>query len=295
MPTSNYFNHTNNVFEQHLMEDIFQEVIFMFGTDAFYIPRNSSQGDPIYGEDPLKTFTSNYPIEVYNLDTNDFEGMKETFSKFGIQIKDDYSVILSRKTFLQRVGQNPNYNRPLEGDLIWMPYVRGHGILYEIIFVNPVPDTAFGVLGKTDPYYYQLKLEAFKYSQEIIQTGLPAVDVISGQDAYTLQFLMSSANSQGNYITSEQVYQGANLSFATATAYVSSWDNPSLTLDVTNISGVFTTTANVIGSVSNAIYSLVSYDPLQAVLIREPFDNEATLTEGEDYINFNESNPLGTV
>ena len=297
MPVSKYFNHTNNIYEQHLLEDIFCEVIQLTGTEAFYIPRNASQGDPVYGEDPLKTFTTNFPIEVYNTDTMEFEGMKETFSKFGIQIKDDYSVLLSRKTFLQRVqaNSNGNYTRPLEGDLIWMPYVRGTGILYEITFCNPVPETAFGVLGKREPYYYQLKLEAFKYSQELIQTGMPDVDIISGEDAYTISFTMSANNSQGNYSVTEQVYQGTSLPSATAVAYVSYWDNPSLTLNVTNISGVFATNANVIGSISNAIYTLVSYDSLQANLIREPFDNEVILDEGESYLNLSESNPLGQI
>src|SRR4051812_28771654 len=148
MPVSPYFNHTTNRAEQGLVEDLLVEAIYLFGTEAFYIPRDSIQEDIVYGEDQLKSFTSSYPIEIFNSDTMDFEGQKEVFSKFGIEMKLDYTVLLSRKTFLQRVAQNGRYNRPIEGDLIWIPHVRGSGILYEITFVNPEDDMF--VLGRSN-------------------------------------------------------------------------------------------------------------------------------------------------
>lgn len=287
MPTSKYFNHTNNRAEQNLVEDLLVEAIFLYGTEAFYIPRDSTQEDIIWGEDQLKTFTTNYPIEIFNSDTMDFEGQKEVFSKFGIEMKLDFTVLLSRKTFLQRVAQNNNYSRPLEGDLIWIPHVRGKGILYEITFVNPEDDMF--VLGRSNPYYYKIKLEQFKYSNEIINTGQEEVDAIPGQDSYTISFLVSATSSQGNYIVNEVVTQGS------ASAHVSSWDRPSLTLNVTNISGVFSGSANVIGSTSNAHYRLISYDNMQDNLPREPFDNEEIKTEGEGYINTDEINPFAEI
>lgn len=291
MPTSPYFQRSNQFNEQRLMEDLFVEVIKNFGTDAFYLPRNSQQTDLIYGEDPMKSFTTNYPIEVYNVDVNDFEGQREVFSKFGIELKIEYTVIMSRKSFLQRVNFNPAYQRPIEGDLLWIPHVRGKGILYEITFVNP--EANFFILNKSLPYYYSLKLEPFKYSQEIIQVGQPGADQISMQDAYTISFTMASANSFGDYIVTEVVYQGTSLPAATAEAYVSFWDQPSLTLNVTNITGVFSTNANVIGSISGASYELVSYNTLQDNLTREVYDNLETQTEGLSYINLSENNPLG--
>jgi hypothetical protein len=199
--------------------------------------------------------------------------------------------MLAKKTFLQRVAQNNKYNRPLEGDLLWVPVARGKGILYEITFVNPEDDMM--LLGRQQPYYWRLKLEQYKYSQSIMQTGLPEVDEIAGEAAYTISFQLASANSSGQFIVNEVVYQGNSLPNATSKAYVATWDNPTLTLNVTNIMGVFATNANVIGSVSNAHYTLVSYDTLQDNLIRQAFDNEDIRTEGEGYMNFDETNPFG--
>lgn len=291
MATNHYFNNAQgNLNEQRLMEDIFVECIQQKGTDAFYIPRDDSI-DPIFGDDPLASFSSYYPVEIYNNDTEDFEGQKEVFSKFGIEMKVEYTVMLARKTFLQRVAQNNNFNRPREGDLLWLPHVRGTGILYEITYCNPENDMM--LMGRQQPYYWRLKLEPYKYSHNVMQTGLPEVDAIPGQDAYTISFQLTSANSSGQFIINEVVYQGPSLPSATSKAYVSYWDNPSLTLNVTNIMGVFATNANVIGSVSNAHYTLLSYDPLQDNLIREPFDNEFFKSEGDGYINFSEENPFG--
>jgi len=104
--------------EAKLIEDIFVECIKITGTDAYYILRDDSNTDPIYGEDPLKTFTTAFPIEIYNSDTSDFQGQKEIFSKFGIEIETEYTVIMSRRSFLQQVEYNPNYQRPREGDLL---------------------------------------------------------------------------------------------------------------------------------------------------------------------------------
>ena len=293
MPISKYFLPSKQYNEQRLIEDLFVECIQLFGTEAFYLPRDPTidTTDLVYGEDPTKVYTTNYPIEIYNTDTTDFQGQREVFSKFGIELKLEYTVLISRKSFLQRVAQNNLYMRPIEGDLLWIPHVRGHGLLYEITFVNPESDMF--MLGRQFPYYWQLKMEPFKYSQEIIQVGLPSVDAIPGMDAYTLSFLLSSANSQGQYITLETVYQGSNLETSTASAFVSYWDNPTLTLNVTNITGTFTTNANVVGSLSNAMYNLVSFDPLQDNLIREVFDNLAINTEGNSYMDISEKNPLG--
>lgn len=292
MPVSKYFQPSRQLGEQRLLEDLMVEVIQLFGTDAFYIPRDSHI-DPVYGEDPTKTYTSNYPIEIFNVDVNDFQGQKEIFSKFGIELKVEYSILLSRKTFLQRVAQQTPYTRPLEGDLIWIPHVRGQGVLYEITFVNPEADMF--MLNRQFPYYYNIKLEPFKYSHEIIQTGVPEVDVISGQDAYTISFTMSSVGALGQYVVGEQVYQGSNLANSTANAYVSYWDNPSFTLNVTNIVGIFATNALIIGQNSGAQYTLTSYDLLADNLIRETFDNEVIRDEGLGYIDESESNPLGNV
>ncbi len=272
------------------MEDIFVECIKVFGTEAFYIPRDDSQTDLIYGEDPLKTFTTSFPIEVYNSDTTDYEGQKEMFSKFGIDIKNDYTVIMSRKTWKQRVPENPLYQRPREGDLIYIPHVSTGGTLFEITWVEPDKDMFLG--GRKWPYYYEMKLEPFKYSDELINTGNEEIDEVQEQDAYTLSLLVDVGI--GNYNDRETVFQGANLAFATAHAIVTSWNAPAHILNVANISGKLLNNHELIGAISGTNRMLLAYDPLQDNLAREVFDNETIQNEGLTSIDNSETNPLGS-
>jgi len=267
------------------MEDIFVETIKIFGTEAFYIPRDSNNDttDLVYGEDPTKTFTNSYPIEVYNSDTTDYEGQKEMFSKFGIDIKNDYTVLMSRKTWKQRVPQNPLYMRPREGDLIFIPHVSLGGTLFEITWVEPDKDMFIG--GRKWPYYYEMKLEPFKYSDEIIQTGNEDIDSVAMDDNYTINLALSPG--AGNYISQETVTQG------NTHAIVQVWDAPTNVLSVTNISGLFLASHNVIGLTSGTTRNLISFDDKQKVLEREVFDNEVIQNEGLGSIDTGETNPLG--
>lgn len=273
------------------MEDIFVECIKIFGTDAYYIPRDDSQTDLIYGENPLKSFTTVFAIEVYNSDTTDYEGQKEMFSKFGIDIKNDYTVIMSRKTWKQRVPENPLYQRPREGDLIYIPHVSLGGALFEITWIEPDKDMFLG--GRKWPYYYEMKLEPFKYSDELINTGNEDIDSVDTDDSYTLAFSVSTG--VGNYSARETVFQGANLAFSTAHALVSNWNAPTQILDVINISGKFLINQSIIGNISGTNRMLISYDPLQKNLEREVFDNETIQNEGLHSIDLTESNPLGSL
>lgn len=292
MPTNKYFNNGNGFTnEQSLLESIYTECIRITGTEAYYIIRDDINTDPIYGEDPLKSFTKAFPIEIYNSDAAEFEGQKEIFSKFGIQIKNEYTILISRRRFLQLVPIDFNYQRPKEGDLIWIPHLRGKGMLYEITFCNP--EKEFFALGKTTPYYYELKLEAFKYSEELINTGVPSIDAIRQEHAYTIMLQLANQNeSSGNYIINEIVYQGNSLSTATSTGYVNGWNAPLLQLNISNIMGELVAGQKIYGATSDAQYILSSYDATLNSLAREITDNAATLNEAllsEIFVD----NPLG--
>lgn len=287
MPTNRYFNNTQSLVEQRLIEDLWVESIQITGTDAFYIIRNDENTDFIYGEDPLKTFTSNFPIEIYNSDTTDFEGMKELFSKFGEEIHNDYTILLSRKTFKQRVKQNPLYDRPREGDLVFIPHVSRGGTLFEITWIEP--DADFFTLGRKLPYYYKMKLEPFKYSNEVLQTGILEVDTISGE-AYNIELQLSDGI--GDYIMGEYVFQGSDFVSSTQKAIVYNWDTNASVLSVTNTIGLFTVGQPIIGESSDSVYTLVSFDPMQNNTVREAFNNELITNEGVSYIDDSETNPL---
>ena len=293
MPTSVYFNNYNGKNEQRLFEDLIVESIKIMGFDGYYLPNdNDVARDLLYGEDPLKKFTSAFPVELYLSSALEYAGEKDFFSKFGLEIRNNVSVILSKRTFTQRVPQN-RFDRPHEGDLIYVPVLYGTGELYEIKFVDATKD--FFTLGRKIPYFYEMQLEKFKYSNEVIGTGMSDIDEVTTQDSYTINFEMQ--NNSGNYLYKELVYQSTDGTYANANSVgvVSSWDAPAKTLHVTNIAGDFKLNANIIGKSSQTSIKLISFDPMDVTLSRETYDNKVIETEADQFVDFSEQNPFGEI
>ena len=66
MATNVYFNNYNSYSEQRVVEDLIVESIKIMGFDAYYLPiENEEDRDILYGEDPIKKFSSAFPIEFY--------------------------------------------------------------------------------------------------------------------------------------------------------------------------------------------------------------------------------------
>lgn len=294
MPTNLYFNNYNSNAEQRVIEDLIVESIKIMGFEAFYLPNdNDIARDLLYGEDPIKKFQSAYPLEMYlSSDPLDYQGQQEFFSKFGLEIKDSVNVILSKRSFAQRVPQTI-MTRPREGDLVYVPFLNGTGELYEITFSEQSKD--FHMLGRKQPYFYELKLEKFKYSQEVIDTGTEEIDEIVEQNAYTIKLITGAGT--GTYELDEIVYQSNDNTFANATcqAVVQTWTPNDHILTITTIKGTFATNMRVIGQSSNAQYFLTTYDPYLDNVADSSYGNKTIKTESDSIIDFSESNPFGSL
>jgi hypothetical protein len=291
MAVSQYFNNYHSSGEQRLIEDLIVESIKIQGFDAYYIPMdNTVARDLLYGEDPIKKFKAAYQLEMYLSSSTEYMGEKEFFSKFGLEIKNNANVILSKRSFSQRVPQN-TFTRPREGDLVYVPFLNGTGELFEIKFTNQTKD--FFMLGRKVPYFYELELEKFKYSQESITTGIDDIDQVVTDSAYTLHLNVGAGT--GTYTIKELVYQSLDNTYANAKtiATVQSWIPSSNTLSVTNIMGTFGNTTPIIGVTSNAQYILASFDPLNTPSTHENYDNSYINTAGNAISDFSENNPFG--
>ena len=294
MPTSVYFNSYNSLAEQRVVEDLIVESIKIMGFDAYYLPiENDEDRDILYGEDPVKKFSAAFPIEFYLSSALEYSGEREFFSKFGLEIKNNASIIVSKRSFSQRVPQD-RFNRPREGDLIYVPFLNGTGEIFEIKFTNQNKD--FFTLGRKIPYFYELEIEKFKYSQEVIDTGVDAIDDVMSQSSYTLDFTVRNGNAL-DYTPKEIVFQSADNTHNNATSFatVQSWDITSNTLSVTTIVGDFTDNVLVIGVTSNARYYLTSYDPLKDSVRNEVYDNSYIDNQANNIIDFAETNPFGRI
>jgi hypothetical protein len=293
MPTSVYFNNYNSVAEQRVLEDLIVESIKIMGFDGYYLPNdNDIARDLLFGEDPVKKFQSAFPLELYLSNSLDYDGEKEFFSKFGLEIKNNINVIVSKRSFQQRVPQNV-FQRPREGDLIYVPYLNGTGELYEIKFADQ--DKDFHTLGRRVPYFYELQLEKFKFSHELISTGVQEIDDSATFSSYTIQ--LNVAAGTGTYQNKEIVYQAIDSTEANATvvAVVQEWNKKANTLNVTNIAGEFVPNRNIIGASSNASYVLANFDPLKDNVRDESSDNYIIENQANSIIDFSETNPFGSI
>jgi hypothetical protein len=220
----------------------------------------------------------------------DYSGEREFFSKFGLEIKNNANVILSKRSFSQRVPQDL-FTRPREGDLVYVPFLNGRGELFEIKFVNQNKD--FFTLGRKIPFFYELELEKFKYSQEVIDTGIADIDDAATQSSYTLDLNMSGGT--GVYQSKEIVYQSPDTTKANATvvAIAQSWS--ANTLSVTNIAGEFITGQRIIGATSNARFMLSTFNTLKDSTRNETYDNMYIDNQANNIISFDEINPFGKI
>ena len=263
------------------------------GFDSYYLPiQNEEDRDILYGEDPVKKFNSAFPVEFYLSSSMEYGGEREFFSKFGLEIKNNINVIISKRSFSQRVPQ-ALFTRPREGDLIYVPFLNGTGELFEIKFVNQTKD--FFMLGRKIPYYYELEMEKFKYSQERISTGVFEIDDVATQSAYTIDLTLTRG--ANNYTQKEIVFQSNDNTYANAivTATVQNWSNTSNTLSVSNITGEFVNNKLVIGTSSNARHTLTTFDSLADASRNEVYDNQHIFGEANTIIDFSEINPFGSI
>ena len=289
MATSVYFNNFSaaTINEHRLMEDVVVESIKIMGHDVYYIPRDSYNSvDEIFGEYAQSKFTRAYQIESYLANVEGYEGDGDFFSKFGLEIRDTSNFVLSRRSF-ERFIPSTIASRPREGDLVFVPMLNK---LFEIKFVEE--DLMFFSLGKRTPYIYELRCELFRFSNEDLDTGVEEIDIIERNNSYTIS--LSLNNGSGNYNIGEQIYQGANLTYATATAEVQNWFPSNTTIRLINIKGEFSTSANIVGVDSTTQYNVVSKDTAGSFTEFDYYDNKSSQTEGNNFIDLTETNPFGS-
>jgi len=158
--------------EQTLIEDLIIESIRIYGLDCWYVPRALGAKDDLLNEDDLPIFDQAYMIEMYVKNVEGFEGDGQFLSKFGLQIRDSMTLSVSMRRFSEDVALYNEQIRPNEGDLIYFPLTRK---MYEVMFVDNKP--IFYQLGALQ--MYDLRCELMEYSNEVFNTGVEEIDIIS--------------------------------------------------------------------------------------------------------------------
>ena len=274
-----------------LVEDLVIESLKIYGLDVYYLPRTTrDEVDYLFGEDSLKEYRTAHPIEMYLENVNGYDGEQDFISKFGLEIRDEMTMLVSRLRFRYAVN---GYTRPREGDLIYVPLLNG---FFEITYVeNENSQAMFYTLGRGrggNVYLYALRMKQFYFSNEIIDTGVKDID--NNIHGYYNKIRISLGSGAGKFVNDEIVYQGSSLSTATAQALVYDFQ-PNAYIDVYRMQGDFTSSANVKGNTSSAQWTVIlaSDAPTQNNAFEDIIDNARIEAASDGIIDFTEVNPFG--
>ena len=197
MPVNHYFQGGNGIgseAEKRLYENLIIEGLKIYGQDIYYLPRTLVNRDLILGEDVASKFNAAYLAEMYMETTEGFAGQQEIINKFGLEIREDTTFMVSKRRWLDLVDDPATMivsGRPNEGDIIYMPLMNS---FFEIQFVED--QEPFFQLGQLP--VYKLRCTRFEYSSERLDTGVSDID--AAEDKYSLDQLahqMSLENEDG--------------------------------------------------------------------------------------------------
>ena len=274
--------------EQNLYEDIIIESLKIYGQDVYYLPRDIINEDRILGDDVPSRFNSSYKIEMYIENVEGFDGEGDLFTKFGVEIRDQATFIVSRKRWANSVARYDNELssvRPLEGDLIYLPLSNK---LFQIMQVE-----------HEQPFYqlsnlptYKLRTELFEYNDEDLDTGIDAIDVIERAHAY--EYLLTLDSASNGFIIGETATQTFSTG-VTMQGEISKWSDSDNVLGLIHVGASdglyheFTTTLQISSLTSVATVTAVTED--NQISAKEQNDDFNTI--GDSFLDFTESNPFG--
>ena len=290
--------------EQNLYEDLIVESLQIYGQDIYYVPRTLVSRDNILGEDPASKFDDAYLMEAYLENIDGFEGAGDLMSKFGLEIRDEATFVISRRVWERLVGKfstNVSDPRPQEGDVIFLPMTNS---FFEINFVED--DSPFYQLSNLPVYRMQCSL--FEYADEDFDTGIETIDLKTGQSAY--QVFLDVTVSGGNHF---EVGETVSQIVATGITVSGEVQQRTKTSDIAGTYGI--SNIGVTGSAGVAKDFIVSSTAVLTggtnsytgtiTKVYDVSDNTETFTtdgaaenvaielEADSFIDFTESNPFG--
>jgi len=303
MPRNVYFSQAVKS-EQNLYEDLIIESLKIFGQDVYYIPRTLVNRDNIMGEDIGSKFDDAYLIEAYIENVDGFEGSGDLYNKFGLEIRDEATFIVSRRQWNNLVGFWNNQledPKPQEGDLLFLPMSN---TFFEIMFVED--EQPFYQLSNLPVFKLQCSL--FEYNDEQFETGVGEIDAkeITNAQQTQLDVTVTGGNhfKQGEIVT-QVISTDPAVSVYGEIQTLTKTSDIAASIGVSNI-GVTGSTEAKDFFVSNTV-GLTGSESNNTCLITKvhgitdstsfPADDQAKNYEFEvaadNFIDFTESNPFG--
>ena len=280
--------------EQNLFEDIVIESLKIYGQDVYYLPRDLVAEDRIFGQDIPSRFNSSHKIEMYIENIEGFDGEGDLFTRFGVEIRDEATFVVSRRRWTQSVARmdgGVSSGRPLEGDLIYLPLSNK---LFQIMHVE-----------HEQPFYqlsnlpvYKLRAQLFEYNDEDLDTGVDVIDKIERDYAY--KYILTLDTTTGLITVGDTATQ--NLSGGvTISGEVAKWSNSDQKLHLIHVDTsddkyhTFTTgSITLSGSPNRLVDSSFTVSAIsEQNNISSNEQNTDFGTIAADFLDFSENNPFG--
>ena len=188
--------------EQQLYEDLVIESLKIYGQDVYYLPRTIVNQDRLLGEDIPSKFGNAYKIEMYIENTEGFDGEGDLFTRFGVEIRDEATFIVSRRRWRDTVSRYDNeitVDRPKEGDVIYLPMSKS---FFQINHVE-----------HEQPFYqlqnvpvFKMRCQLFEYTGEDMDTGVDVLDDLEKSFAY--KYILTLSNTRDSAQASATLNSG---------------------------------------------------------------------------------------
>ena len=306
MATSVYFSGAVKS-EQDLYEDLVTESIKIFGQDVVYLPREQVSEDDLLNE-VVNQYTQAFPVEMYLENVDGFEGDGNLLGKFGLEIRDQGTFVVTRRRWEAAVGGLAtgvgSRLKPAEGDLLYMTMT---GRLFEIKYVEP--KSPFYQLQKLPSY--TLTAELFEYNDQHFDTGWDEIDAVEWDNATSYSYLVNvdTAYEPGELVTQWTGVNDSDGDPINIEGYVSGWEGELKRVTIvtphqsSNGDGTFMS-FSVQAAANRALVGTESGTTSQITLDQSGSaktfynqdvfaDNDEFEVAGDDVIDFTESNPFG--
>jgi hypothetical protein len=277
--------------EQTLYEDIIIESLQMYGQDCVYMPRELTNKDIIFGDDPVSHFSKAYRVEMYIENAEGFDGEGDLFTKFGVELRDEATFIMARRRWNKLVSSYQttiDFYRPREGDLIYLPLSKS---IFQIQKVET--ETPFYQL-KNLPIF-KMRASLFEYNDEDFDTGTGA-DIIEKVGAYQIGLSLSDSDTASFFTIGETVTQ--TLGTTTMSGEIADLNDSDNILYVAHAGSTGGTFAIFdVGSITGATSGITATITLVAERNNIDPGNQSDdfSTDILDFVDFSESNPFGDI
>lgn len=236
--------------EQNLYEDLVIEALKIYGQDIYYLPRHIVNEDMLLGDDPTSKFPSSHKIEMYIENSEGFDGEGDLFTRFGVEIRDEATFVVSKSRFKTQVnrmaGSGIDLDRPTEGDLIYLPLTNK---MFEIRMVE-----------HEQPFYqlenlpvFKMRCTLFEFGGEDFDNQVKDIQDIETDNAYLYKVSMIAPKKATASLTQNDSNTVTTISLTQGGTYYTTPPTMLFNGGTADSAGIATATATVADGAVNAI------------------------------------------